>query len=64
MSESSHSLRCLRLEADCHELAKNARSRGLQSHYLRIAEVWLALAVSGPNSSSGDGISEAETQTA
>ena len=48
---NTHSLECLRFEADCRELAKNARSSDLQSHYLRMAEVWLALAVSGPNES-------------
>jgi hypothetical protein len=57
-----HSLECLRFEADCRELAKKARSPDLQSHYLRMAEVWMALAVSGSNSHSGEGISEAETQ--
>jgi hypothetical protein len=61
---SMHSLECLRLEADCRELARNVRDLDLQSHYLRMAEVWLALAVSGPNPCSGEGISEAKTQTA
>jgi hypothetical protein len=59
-----HSLECLRFEADCRELAKNARTPDLQSHYHRMAEVWSTLAVSGPDSSSGRGISEAEAQMA
>jgi hypothetical protein len=57
-----HSLECLRFEADCRELAKNARSPDLQSHYVRMAEVWMVLAVSGSDSHSGEGMSEAETQ--
>jgi len=61
---NTHSLECLRFEADCRELAKNADSPDLQSHYLRMAEVWLDLAVSGPDSPTGEGISEAETQMA
>ena len=65
MSESNqsdmHSLECMRFEADCRELAKNARSPDLHSHYLRMADVWLTLAVSGPNSGSDESISEAET---
>jgi hypothetical protein len=67
MSESNqfnkHSLECLRFEADCRELAKNAHSPDLQSHYLRMAEVWLALAVSGPDSHTGVSISKARTHT-
>jgi hypothetical protein len=57
-----HSLECLRFEADCRELAKNARNPEVHSHYLRMAEVWMVLAVSGTNSRPGEGISEAETQ--
>ena len=68
MSESNqvkkHSLECLRFEADCRELAKNVRNRGLRSHFLRMAEVWLGLAISGPNTRVGEGASDAETQTA
>jgi hypothetical protein len=67
MSESNqfnkHSLECLRFEADCRELAKNAHSPDLQSHYLRMAEVWLAMAVSGPDSHTGVGISKARAHT-
>ena len=68
MSESNlvnmHSLECLRFEADCRELAKKVRNRGLQSHFLQMAEFWLRLAISGPNTCSGEGISDAQTQTA
>ena len=38
-------LECLRFEADCRELAKNACCPDLYSHYLRMADVWLTLAV-------------------
>jgi hypothetical protein len=57
------SLECLRFEADCRQLANNARSPDLQSHYFFMADVWSALAVSGPDSHTSVGISEAETRT-
>jgi hypothetical protein len=56
---NTHSLECLRFETDCRELAKNVASPDLQSHYLRMAEVWLDRALSGPDSDMGEGISEA-----
>ena len=64
MSESNqlkaHSLECLRLEADCRELAMNARTPDLMSHFVRMAEVWSALAISGPSSRAGKNGSEAQ----
>jgi hypothetical protein len=67
MAESNQlytrSLECLRFQADCHELAKRARSPDLQSHYLRMADVWLALAASGTSNHPEEDIWEAETQT-
>ena len=59
-----HSLECLRLEADCRELAKNAPGPDTQAHYLRMAEVWLALATSGPASDPDEDAFETETQPA
>lgn len=41
-----HTLECLRLEADCRELAKNVSDPELQLHYLQMADHWAALAVS------------------
>src|SRR5476649_30807 len=57
-----HSLECLRLEADCRELAKSVRSPDLRSHLLRMAQTWSDLAVSGPSAPSGEGTSATEKQ--
>jgi two-component system, response regulator PdtaR len=57
-----HSLECLRLEADCRELANSVRSPDLRSQLLRMAQTWSDLAVSGPSAPSGDGTSETEKQ--
>jgi hypothetical protein len=57
------SLECLRLEADCRELAKRARCPDLQSHYLRLADVWLALAVSRTSNHPEEDVCETKTQT-
>jgi len=48
-----HALECLRLQADCMQLAGDAPNPSLQSHYLRMAGVWSALAVSAPNKNLG-----------
>jgi hypothetical protein len=58
-----HALECLRLEADCMQLAGDAPTLKLQSHFLRMARVWLALAVSGPSATAAWELSKAETQT-
>ncbi len=42
-------LECLRLAADCMELAGEIRNTALQSHFVRIAEEWSTLAVEGLN---------------
>ena len=64
MSESNHSdkhaLECLRLAADCRELAKNTPDPELKLHYLKMAEHWSALSVSGPTPS---GESDAGVET-
>jgi hypothetical protein len=39
-----HSLECLRLEADCMQLAGDLRLPAWQAHYLRMARVWRSLA--------------------
>ena len=53
MSESDysrkHALECLRLEADCMQLAGAFHDPALQSHFVRMARVWSDLAVRGPN---------------
>ena len=42
-------LECMRLAADCMELAGEIRNPALQSHFVRMAEEWSTLAVEGPN---------------
>ena len=53
MSESDysrrHALECLRMEADCMQLAGDLQNPALQSHFVRMARVWSDLAVRGPN---------------
>ena len=58
-----HALECLRLEADCMQLAGDAPNPNLQSHFLRMARAWLALAVSGPSVIAARELSKGETQT-
>jgi hypothetical protein len=45
-----HALECLRLQADCMQLAEVAPSPNVQSHFASMARFWGALAVSGPSS--------------
>lgn len=47
---NTYSLKCLRLETDCRELALNAHSPSLQLHFLRMAQTWSALAIAEPGS--------------
>ena len=53
MSESDysrrHALECLRMAADCMQLAGDVQNPALQSHFARMARVWSDLAVRGPN---------------
>lgn len=53
MSESDrlrkHALECLRLEADCRQLAFTADRPSLRSHFVRMARVWSDLADRGPS---------------
>jgi len=39
-----HSLECLRLAADCRNLAQNVDTLGLKTHFLRMADRWSSLA--------------------
>jgi hypothetical protein len=59
----NHALECLRLQADCMELASIAHSHDVRSHFARIARFWGALAISGPSSNAGPESLEAEVQT-
>lgn len=41
-------LECLRLAADCMQLAGAVRSSVLQAHFIRMARLWPILARQGP----------------
>ena len=43
-----HALECLRLKADCMQLAGVAHGHDVQSHFVHMAGFWSALAASGP----------------
>jgi hypothetical protein len=43
-----HALECLRLEADCMQLAGVIHDPALQRHFVRMAREWSSLAVRGP----------------
>ena len=58
-----HALECLRLEADCMQLAGDARNPNVQSHFVRMARVWFALAVSGPSANAGQALAAGKTRT-
>ena len=58
-----HALECLRLQADCMELAGVARSPNVQSHFVSMARFWGTLAASGPSSDAGSKLAKAEMQT-
>ena len=58
-----HALECLRLQADCMELAGVAPSPNMQSHFVSMAQFWGTLAASGPSSDAGSKPSKAEMQT-
>lgn len=53
MSESDylrrHALECMRLASDCRQLAADAHSPELRSHFLRMATVWTTRAKRGPS---------------
>lgn len=44
-----HALECLRLEADCKQLAVETADPKLRSHFVRMAGMWSALADSEPS---------------
>jgi hypothetical protein len=58
-----HALECLRLEADCMQLAGDSESPKLQSHFLSMAHMWLTLGLSGPSAIAAQERAESETQT-
>jgi hypothetical protein len=44
-----HALECLRLAADCMQLAGDVHNLPLQSRFVRMAREWSRLAAQGPN---------------
>lgn len=46
----NHDLECLRLAAECRQLAQDVANSALQSHFLRMAEAWTTLAQQEPGS--------------
>jgi hypothetical protein len=58
-----HALECLRLQADCMQLAGVTRSPDVQSHFASMARFWGTLAASGPSSDAGSKLSKAGMQT-
>lgn len=42
-----YDLECLRLEAECMQLAAAVNDRKSQSHFLRMAQIWSTMAVQG-----------------
>jgi hypothetical protein len=58
-----HALECLRLQADCMELAGVAHCRNMQSHFVFMAQFWGNLAVSGPSSNGRPKILKTEIPT-
>ena len=46
--QRKHALECLRLQADCMELAGVVHGYDVQSHFVSMSRFWGALAVSGP----------------
>ena len=44
-----HSLECLRLEADCMQLACDLRCPDRQAHFLQMAKEWRSLAERHPS---------------
>jgi hypothetical protein len=44
-----HALECLRLAADCMQLAGDVHNPALQPHFVRMASEWSSLAVQGSN---------------
>jgi hypothetical protein len=55
-----HALECLRLQADCMELAGITHGHNLQSHFVDMARFWGAWAVSGPSANAGPEMAKAE----
>ncbi len=58
-----HALECLRLEADCWQLAGDARNPNVQSHFVHMARAWSGLAVSGPSANAARQLADGKART-
>jgi hypothetical protein len=52
-SERKYELECLRLAADCTDLARDVLEPALQAHFKGLAEAWTAAAECGPGGLAG-----------
>jgi hypothetical protein len=59
-----HAVECLRLQADCMQLAGVARSPNMQSHFVSMARFWGTSAASVLSSGDSSKLSKAEMQIA
>jgi hypothetical protein len=59
-----HALECLRLEADCMQLAGDARNPNIQSHFVRMARFWSAIAASDPSTNVGRQLADGKARMA
>ena len=48
-----HALECLRLAADCEQLARDVQNPDLAAHFDEMAELWSKLAERGPSADTG-----------
>jgi hypothetical protein len=56
-------LECLRLEADCMQLAGDARNPNTQSLFVRMGRFWSGMAVAGPSTNAGRQLADGKTRT-
>jgi hypothetical protein len=63
MQSQRRALECLRLEADCRQLARDSDSLGLREHFLWMAQVWFAMAVSGSRAYAAEGVCETKSRS-
>jgi hypothetical protein len=57
-----HELECLRLQAECMQLAGDAQGYTVQSHFVHMAKCWLGLALAGPDAVAGSEPLKAQEQ--
>lgn len=58
-----HALECLRLEADCMQLAGDAIGNSVRQNFIRTARVWSSLALLEPGADDGRALANGKMQT-